>query len=584
MSRNSENAEAAPSGKSELQQAVSTSRSYFWTVFLFSIVTNLLMLAFPIYMLQVYDRVLTTSHTDTLLMLTVIVGGALLLMSCIDGLRTAMTLRIGSWLVDRLGPVYLASQVRARLTGVAVNSNPIGDLTVIRNFVSTQGLTFFCDSPWVPIFVAVIWLIHPYLGMLAAFAAVLLFMISLMNNAATRSLLQNAGDLNTLAMRDAEATIRNAEVVASMGMLPAMVQRWQGNNETVLGFLRKAGERGGGMVAFAKFIRMFAQVGILGLGALLVIRGELTAGAMIACSILLGRALAPVEMAMGAWKNFTQTRMAYGRLKSQLAAFPPLPKRTRLPEPTGRLSVKRLSYEIGDHHILRNISFDLEPGDAVAVIGPSAAGKTTLCRLLVGLMPPTKGEVRLDDSAMQHWDPIDLGPHIGFLPQNVELFVGTVKENIARMALGDDEATVAAARLAHAHEMIQRLPDSYETVIGDGSIGLSGGQRQRIGLARAVYGDPKLIVLDEPNANLDQAGESALAASIAELKARGAVIVMVGHRPSTLSEATKILLMKDGRVQAFGPRDEVLAKLRESNTGGSARPAVAEAVGPNKSG
>jgi len=570
--------------RTELQKSVATCRSFFWIVFLFSIVTNLLMLAFPIYMLQVYDRVLTTSHTDTLLMLTVIVGGALLLMASIDGLRTAMTLRIGGWLVDRLGPIYLASRVQARLKGAAVDSNPMGDLTVIRNFVSTQGLTFFCDSPWVPIFVTVIWLIHPNLGALAASAAILLFLISLINDAATRSLLINAGHVNVSASRDADATVRNAEVVASMGMLPAMIQRWQTNNETVLDYLRRAGERGGTVVALAKFIRMFSQVGILGLGALLVIRGELTAGAMIACSILLGRALAPVEMAMGAWKNFTQARLAFGRLKEQLKAHPPLAKRTRLPDPTGKLSVRRMSFDIGGQRILKNMSFKLEPGDAVAVIGPSAAGKSTLCRLLVGLSQPTKGEVRLDDSAMQHWDPVELGPHVGFLPQNVELFVGTVRENIARMSLGDDAAIIAAAKLAHAHEMIQHLPESYETMIGDGSIGLSGGQRQRIGLARAVYGNPKLIVLDEPNANLDQAGESALAASIAELKKQGAAIVMVGHRPSTLSEATKILLMKDGRVQAFGPRDEVLAKLRESNsTGGSVRPAVVDKDSPNRS-
>lgn len=567
-------------GTTELQKSIAICRSYFWVVFLFSIVTNLLMLSFPIYMLQVYDRVLTTSHTDTLLMLTVIVGGALLLMASIDGLRTAMTLRIGGWLVDRLGPVFLASRVRARLKDDCGTMNPISDLTTIRNFVSTQGLTFFCDSPWVPIFVTVIWLIHPNLGMLAAAAACVLFIISLLNDALTRSLFMNAGNVNLVAMRDAEATVRNAEVVSAMGMLPAMVQRWQMNNESVLDYLRRAGERGGTVVALAKFIRMLAQVGILGLGALLVIRGELTAGAMIACSILLGRALAPVEMAMAAWKNFTQTRMAFSRLKSQLDAFPPLAKRTRLPDPTGRLSVKKLSFDIGGHRILRNVSFNLEPGDAVAVIGPSAAGKSTLCRLLVGLALPTRGEVRLDDSAIQHWDPIDLGPHVGFLPQNVELFVGTVKENIARMSLGDDAAIVAAAKLAHAHEMIQRLPESYETVIGDGSVGLSGGQRQRIGLARAVYGNPKLIVLDEPNANLDQAGESALAASIAELKERGAAIVMVGHRPSTLSEATRILLLKDGRVQAFGQRDEVLGQLRESNSrGGSVRPSVAAKFG-----
>jgi ABC-type protease/lipase transport system fused ATPase/permease subunit len=268
-------------------------------------------------------------------------------------------------------------------------------------------------------------------------------------------------------------------------------------------------------------------------------------------------------MAMGAWKNFTQARLAYARLKAHLEAFPTPMPRIRLPEPSGHLSVKRLSFQAGEHQILKDVTFEVEPGDAIAVIGPSAAGKSTLCRFLVGLSTPTSGEVRLDNTAIQHWDPIDLGPYIGYLPQNVELFAGSVRENIGRMSLGEDMAIIAAAKLAHAHEMIQHLPEGYDTVIGDGSVGLSGGQRQRIGLARAVFGDPSLIVLDEPNANLDQAGESALAGAIAELKRRGTAIVMVGHRPSTLSEATKILILKEGRVQLFGPRDEVLAKLRE---------------------
>lgn len=551
---------------SELDSAIHDCHSCFAVVFLFSVVTNLLMLAFPIYMLQVYDRVLTTAHTDTLLMLTVIVGGALLLMATVDGLRSALTQRIGGWLVQRLGPVYLASCVRAKLHGRTPSTQPIGDLTVIRNFVSTQGLTFFCDAPWVPVYVAIIWLVHPYLGGIALVAAIILFVLSLINERVTRKLLQDANASNSLASREADAAVRNAEVVASMGMQAALIEQWHQKHLSVLEYLRAAGERSGFLVSTTKFVRLFSQVGILGLGALLVIWAELTAGAMIACSILLGRALAPVEMAMGAWKNFTQARLAYGRLKSQIGDFPTPKERTRLPPPSGHLSVKGLSYAIGDHQILRNVSFAIEPGDMLAIIGPSAAGKSTLCRFLVGLTVTTDGEVRIDDSQIQHWDPQDLGPHLGFLPQNVELFAGTVKENIARMTSGDDAAVIDAAKLAHAHDMIQRLPEGYDTHIGDGGAFLSGGQRQRIGLARAVFGRPKIIVLDEPNANLDKAGESALAAALRELKSRGAAIVMVGHRPSTLAEANKVLLLNDGKVHLFGPRDEVLEKLRRGGT------------------
>ena len=567
--------------RTELQDALGDCRAYFTTVFLFSIVTNLLVLALPIYMLQVYDRVLTTSHTDTLLMLTLIIGGALLLMACIDGLRSVLTLRIGGWLSDRLGPACLSSSVRARLSGRPASSGTIGDLTTIRNFISTQGLTFFCDAPWVPIFVTIIWLIHPTLGLLALCSAITLFTLSLGNETVTRGRFQRASEANISATRDADATVRNAEVVSAMGMLPALLNRWQMKQRFVLEDLRTAGERSGFIIALTKFVRLFAQVSVLGLGALLVIRSELTAGSMIACSILLGRALAPVEMAMSGWRNFANARISYSRLKEHLRAYPEPEKRIELPAPSGRLTADRVTFMTSGVKILDNISFELEPGDALAIIGPSAAGKSTLCRFLVGLAKPTVGEVQLDKTPIQHWDPQDLGPHIGYLPQNVELFDGTVKDNIARMTITDDSEVIAAAKLAHAHMMIHELPDGYDTVIGESGPILSAGQRQRIGLARALFGHPKFIVLDEPNANLDQAGETALAAAIRELKARDTTIVVVGHRPSTLSEATKILLLRDGRVQMFGERDAVMAKMREATV---AARAASEAAAQDQNG
>jgi PrtD family type I secretion system ABC transporter len=321
-------------------------------------------------------------------------------------------------------------------------------------------------------------------------------------------------------------------------------------------------------------VRNFVQVAILGLGAYLVLKQELTAGAMIAASILLGRALAPIEMVIGAWKNLMQARLAYQRLATQLDQYPPAPQRTALPVPEGRLDVNNLIFCAPNtgQPILRGISFTGEPGEAIAVIGPSGAGKSTLCRLLVGLADPDGGEVRLDGSTISNWDARQLGQHVGFLPQDVELFTGTVRENIARMNKDESDAVVEAAVAAHAHPLIQRLPQGYDTQIGDGGVRLSGGQRQRIGLARAVYGDPRLIVLDEPNANLDQAGESALADAIAELKRRGCLLIIVGHRPSTLAQADKVLVLQDGMVTMFGARDDVLETLSAESSGKDAVP------------
>jgi ATP-binding cassette subfamily C protein/ATP-binding cassette subfamily C exporter for protease/lipase/ATP-binding cassette subfamily C protein EexD len=335
-----------------------------------------------------------------------------------------------------------------------------------------------------------------------------------------------------------------------------------------------------------KSVRFMLQMAVIGLGALLVLRGELTPGGMIASSILLARALAPLDQAMGAWRNFSAARFGYSRLKARLNAMPAEAERTRLPDPTGQLTVDSLTYTPPGTRrpVLHNIGFQVSPGQAVAVIGPSASGKSTLCRLLLGLYTPNGGQVRLDGSAIAHWEPEQLGRFIGYLPQDVELFAGTVRENIARMVdSDDDDAVIAAAQLAHAHDMIQHLPDGYDTQIGDGGTRLSAGQRQRVGLARAVFGDPKLVILDEPNSNLDQSGESALAAAIKELKERGAAVIIVGHRPSTLAQVDLILLLKEGRVNAFGPRDEVLQKLREAaaanvNPSGPAnRPAAEEA-------
>jgi ATP-binding cassette subfamily C protein/ATP-binding cassette subfamily C exporter for protease/lipase/ATP-binding cassette subfamily C protein EexD len=331
---------------------------------------------------------------------------------------------------------------------------------------------------------------------------------------------------------------------------------------------RKAGDIGGYVLAMTKFVRFFVQVAILGVGAWLVVRSELTSGSMIAASILLGRALAPVELAISMWRNFMGARFSYDRLKTAIDANPPPPTRTLLPTPKGKVEVADLTYltPVTAHLILSQVSCAVEPGEALAIIGPSGAGKSTLCRLMVGLAVPNVGEIRLDGSPIHHWDSEQIGRHIGFLPQDVELFPGTVRDNIARMQEADDAAVVKAAQLAHAHDMIQHFPQGYDTPIGDGGVRLSGGQRQRIGLARAVFGNPRFIVLDEPNANLDQAGEAALAEAIDNLKRAAVALVIVGHRPSTLSVADKVLFLQGGRAVMFGERDHVLEALKAKAT------------------
>ncbi len=559
----------ARQAKTELDAALGESRRAVMRLGGFSAVINLLILAMPLYMLQVYDRVLVSGQLETLLLLTLIAVFLLAVMGVLDAARSALAARAADWISRRLGPIFLEKSVRARLANETAGIQAIRDVESLRSFLAGSGLNAFLDAPWTPIFLFLIWMLHPMLGIFALAASAILLGLSWLNEKMTRAAIEETAREQITAQREAEAVIRNADAVAAMGMIPGLVRRWRRSQEKALGANLRAALRTGQVSAATKFARQAVQVGVLGLGAFLVLEGAITSGAMIASSILLGRALAPIEQALGAWRGFSAARLAFGRLREQAQRYPALAPRLALPEPEGRLSVSELTVRDPQSGmlILKRLGFELAAGKALAIIGPSASGKSTLCRHIVGLQKPTAGEIRIDGARLDLWDREQIGAATGFLPQDVELFPGSVRDNIARMGAAPDHDVLRAAKLACAHEVILGLPNGYDTLIGEGGVRLSGGQRQRIGLARALFGDPKLVVLDEPNANLDQAGEAALAAAIASIKDAGAALIIVGHRPSTLAQADLVMVLKDGQVAALGPRDEILRRLRRDAPG-----------------
>ncbi|WP_313198308.1 type I secretion system permease/ATPase [Rhizobium sp.] len=550
--------------KSELDHALTQMKSVFTLTGLFSCAINIMLLASPLYMLQVYDRVLTTGRIETLVLLTILMAGALIVFGLLDALRGIIGARTAIWLGAELSPPLLAGGVRARLVGDGAGAQPLRDLFQCQSFLASPIFSALFDAPWTVAYLAMIWLLHPTLGLFATAGALFIVLVGILNEIVTRNATRDAGNAQIVAMQNAEMMIRNAEAVRAMGMMPSLMKRWGQINDSYMLSSLTASERGAMVLGLAKFARYLVQSAMLGIGAYLVITGTTTGGSMIASSILLGRMLAPVEQIMGSWRTIGATRLAYARLKSRLQDVPPEAERTRLPRPYGHVSVEKLSYTApgSKKPVLQNVSFKLIPGEALAVIGPSAGGKSTLCRLLAGVLTPTEGVIRLDGTDLQHWRNEQLGAAIGYLPQDVELFAGSVRDNVARMQEAEDGEIVRAAMLAHAHELIQRLPQGYETPIGDSGSRLSGGQRQRVGLARAVFGSPQLIILDEPNANLDQAGENALSATVRDLKEAGAALLIVGHRPSTLAQADRLLLLKDGRVELYGTREDVIGRLR----------------------
>jgi PrtD family type I secretion system ABC transporter len=544
-----------------LKQALAACRGGFVAVVVFSLFINVLMLTAPLYMLQIFDRVIASRSEDTLLYLTLIAGVALLTLAALEITRSRIMVGLSSWLDKQLSGTVLEGSIGLSVAAAGAPSiQGLRDLSTFRTFLAGPGMFPILDAPWTPIFIAVIFLMHPVLGWLALGGAIILFCLALANEVTTRDLLRRSGGVSITALRQAESAVRNAHVIEAMGMMPNLVKRWHSKNAEMLDFQARASTRAGAFTATSRFIRQGLQIGMLAAGAWLALGGEITAGMMIAAAILMSRALAPVEQAIGSWKSVIAAREAYRRVRDQLAATPVRGAEMPLPRPEGQLAVEGVTYfhPGAAEATLRGVSFRLEPGEVLGLIGPTAAGKTTLAALLVGIAKPRVGHVRLDGADMADWASEDLGRHIGYLPQDIELFAGTVRDNIARMGEADPESVISAAQLAGVHEMILQLPNAYETEIGEAGVALSGGQRQRIALARSVFGHPRFVVLDEPNASLDAAGEEALINAIVTLKKRGTTLVVITHRPSILRPVDKALVLRTGTVEAFGPPSEVL--------------------------
>ncbi len=567
-----------------LARAVSACRAQFISVGMFSGVVNALQLTVSIYMMQVFDRVLATRNLNTLLYLTLIAIAAVGLLALLEAARSRIMQRVGAWVEEKVAPEGFARAVESQLRGRAYKMEALRDLGVCRGFLGSPGALALYDVPWVPIYLLVIFMLHPLLGVIALVGAVLLLGLTVFNELATSKLLREANTASMATQRRAESIVRNAEVIDSMGMLPAVMARWRVGVVEMTGPMNRAMDRAAPLLAMTKFFRLAVQIAILGIGAYLVLGQELTSGASIAASIIMGRALAPVEQMIGGWKQLVQARQSWKRLQAFLVMPRLRPPGLPLPAPTGKLAVERVSYGFPGTNIavVKGVAFSLEAGESLAVIGPSAAGKTTLIRLLTGTLAPASGAVRLDGADVHTWQREDFGRHVGYLPQDVELFDGTVFDNIARMAESQPDAVYDAAKLAGAHEMILRLPKGYETEIGEGGQHLSGGQRQQVGLARAMFGNPKFIVLDEPNSNLDGDSEAALLRALQELRRRAITVVLVSHRPVLVQGVEKVLLMRDGGVEMFGPRAEVLKKIMKPAQptpipGPSERPEIREA-------
>ncbi|HHL43302.1 MAG TPA: type I secretion system permease/ATPase [Hellea balneolensis] len=581
--------EKTPVLKTEVGQALASSRKAFFGVFVFSAFINILMLTGPLYMLQVYDRVLASSSMPTLIAISILMAAMYIFMGFLEHIRSRVLVRIGDKLERDLGARTFAIWLKQGLYGKAGQRNrPLNDLATLRQFLSGPAPGTFADIPWVPVYIAVLFLFHSWLGWAGVAATVIIFVLALINERSTREPLQQANILKAKSQMFAQANHDNADAITAMGMAGNMEAKWQkyvdaASKETMVG-----SDRAGTATATTKAFRMFVQSSMLGLGGALAIQQIITPGMMIAGSIVLGRALAPVQMVLGQWRGFVASRQAFKRLNKFYEVISEDDEVLSLPEPTGKLSVENVVAAPPGSQIavLLGVNFALEPGQGLAVMGPSASGKSTLARLLVGVWMPNKGAVRLDGATFAQWNREELGPHIGYLPQEITLFDGSIADNISRFTPdANPEDIVLAAKRADVHDMILRFADGYDTMLGEGGMVLSGGQTQRIALARALFGDPSLLVLDEPNANLDTEGDIALSKAIIETRKRGNTVVVMTHRSSAIAAVDQLLILREGKQIAFGPKDKVLDEMRKASPNasvqkGSAKPGPAQASSP----
>ena len=560
-----------------LSRGLVTARKSLIVVALFSFAVNMLILAVPIYLFQISDRVLTSRSMDTLVMLSIVVIGALIMHVLLDMVRRTILMRMAVEVESKLGPAVLSAAAKASQNGSSREFQTLGDLQQLRNFVTGPVLLTMLDAPVSPLYLLAVFLVHPYLGFIVGGTGIVLLTIAFINQRVTAQPFEQSNFYGMRATLQADAMARNAGVLNAMGMVPEAAQIWGRETRDSLRTQVLAQDRNILLTGVSKLIRLMTQVTLLGVGAWLALQGDLTGGMMIAASIIASRALAPIEGTIEGWRNFVQARSAYGRIRQLLQSSPLNFERLRLPKPHGLLTVERVLYVPPPNKlvILNGISFALRPGESMAIVGASGTGKSTLGRMLVGSIFPTAGSIRLDMMDLRNWDPRQFGESVGYLPQDVQLFPASIKANIGRMREdATDEAIFAAAELADIHEMVSNFTHGYETVITMDGSPLSGGQKQRIGLARAFFGDPRLVVLDEPNSNLDVAGELALGRAMMRAQKKGITVVAITQRPALLRSVDKIMVMKAGAVQALGKRDEILPMI----SGGAAKQADGGAI------